>query len=103
MLKSVTAGEITLGVHLICHGPHPPNHMLNFRPINNFPQTGCFFEANTDTHISRLGIHIKLSGLIRVCDSFYWPRSIEKILLTMKSKLHISNSFYYLTREHLYR
>lgn len=103
MLESVTAVEITLETHhLICHGPHPPNHVPNFRPINNFPLSCCFFEANRAIHISKLGIRIQISCLIRVCDSLYWPRSSEKVLLTMKSKLHISNSFYYLTREHLY-
>lgn len=80
MLKSVTAGEVTLETHLICH---PHNHMPNFWPINYFPQTGCFFEANRAISISRLGIHIKLSCLIRVCDSLYWPRSSENILLTI--------------------
>lgn len=79
MLKAVTAGEITLETYLICHGSHPPNDTPNFRPITNFPQSGCFFEANRAIHISRLGIHIQISCLIRVCDSFYQRRSSEKI------------------------
>lgn len=29
------AGEITMETQLICHGPHPPNHMPHL--INNFP------------------------------------------------------------------
>lgn len=96
MLKSVTEVEITLENTSDLQWPSSskvPSHKPNFRPINNFVQSGCLFEANRAIHISRFGIHIQIPCLIGVCDSLYWTRSSEKILLTIKSKLHISKYF----------
>lgn len=77
MLKTTTVGGITLETPDL---PWPSsskvcNHIPNFRPMNNFLQSGSFFEANSAIHISRLGLNIQISCLTGVRDSSYWPRS----------------------------